>query len=90
MISDRDPRFTLHFGKALKEKLGIVPNMSTAFHPQTNGLAERINQWVEQYLRLITGAYPERWAQYLPLATAVHNNKQNRVLKIIPNEVLWG
>ncbi len=40
MISDRDPRFTSHFGKALTNKLGISQNLSTAFHPQTDGLSE--------------------------------------------------
>jgi len=40
IISDRDPRFTSHFGKALATKLGIMQNLSTAFHPQTNGLSE--------------------------------------------------
>jgi len=44
MISNRDPRFTSHFGKALLSKLGITQNLSTAFHPQTNGLSERKNQ----------------------------------------------
>jgi hypothetical protein len=44
MISDRDPRFTLHFGKALTKKLGIRQNLLTAFHPQTDGLSERKNQ----------------------------------------------
>ena len=50
IISDRDPRFTSQFGKALATKLGIAQNLSTAFHPQTDGLLERKNQWVEQYL----------------------------------------
>jgi hypothetical protein len=40
IISDRDPRFTSHFGKELTEKLGIKQNLSTAFHPQTDGLSE--------------------------------------------------
>ena len=40
IISDRDPRFTLHFGKALAAKLGIMQNLSTAFHPQMDGLSE--------------------------------------------------
>src|SRR5487761_1770368 len=53
IISDRDPRFTSHFGKALTKSLGIQQNLSTAYHPQTDGLSERKNQWVEQYLRLI-------------------------------------
>jgi len=50
MISDQDPHFTSHFGKALTQKLGVQQNLSTAFHPQTDGLSERKNQWVEQYL----------------------------------------
>ena len=50
MISDQDPRFTSQFGKALAEKLGIQRNLLIAFHPQMDGLSERKNQWVEQYL----------------------------------------
>ena len=59
VISDRDPRFTSHFGKALTTKLGINCNISTAFHPQTDGLSERKNQWIEQYLRTVMSASPE-------------------------------
>ena len=44
VISDRDPRFTSHFGKALTWRLGIEQNLSTVFHPQTDGLSERKNQ----------------------------------------------
>jgi hypothetical protein len=40
IISDRDPCFTSHFGRALTKKLGIQQNLSSAFHPQTNGLSE--------------------------------------------------
>ena len=40
VISDRDPRFTSHFGTALAKKLGIEQNLSSAFHPQTDGLSE--------------------------------------------------
>jgi hypothetical protein len=50
VISDRDPRFTLHFGTALTKKLGIQQNLSSAFHPQMDGLSEQKNQWIEQYL----------------------------------------
>src|SRR5579863_4079422 len=54
VISDRDPRFTSHFGRALAKELGIQQNISTAFHPQTDGLTEWTNQWVEQYLSTTT------------------------------------
>jgi hypothetical protein len=59
IISDRDPRFTSQFGKALAERLNIQQNLSSVFHPQTDGLSERKNQWVEQYLCLITLAQPK-------------------------------
>src|SRR6266436_4186331 len=69
MISDRDPRFTSHFGKALTTKLGISRNLSTAFHPQTDGLSERKNQWVEQYLRLVMSMDPKGWVDWLAVTT---------------------
>ena len=50
IISNQDPRFTLHFGRSLTKELQVRQNISTAFHPQTDGLTERTNQWVEQYL----------------------------------------
>src|SRR3984885_6630266 len=48
IISDRDPRFASRFSKALCESLGIKQNLSTAFHPRTDGQTERINAWVDQ------------------------------------------
>jgi hypothetical protein len=50
VISDRDPRFTSYFAKALCEKLQIQQNISSAFHPQMDGLSERANQWIKQFL----------------------------------------
>ena len=88
VISDRDPRFTSQFGKALATKLGITQNLSTAFHPQTDGLSERKNQWVEQYLRLITSAAPEDWDLWLTTASAVHNNQRNQTTGLSPNQIL--
>ena len=85
IISNRDPRFTSHFGKALTERLGIHQNLYTAFHPQTDGISERNNQWVEQYLRLVTSASPEDWTHWLAIATAVHNNRKNETTDLSPN-----
>jgi len=47
VISNRDPHFMSHFGRALAKELGITWNMSTAYHPQMDGLTERKNQWLE-------------------------------------------
>jgi hypothetical protein len=90
IITNRDPRFTSHFGKAMAKALGVQQNISTAFHPQTDGLTEQMNQWVEGYLRLITTGQPDHWAEWLLLASAVHNNHLNQTLKLSPNQILWG
>jgi hypothetical protein len=90
VISDRDPRFTSHFAKALCNQLGIDQNVSTAFHPQTDGLTEQKNQWVEQFLRTITMHQQNDWACWLPLATAVHNQAVNAMTKVPPGEALVG
>jgi hypothetical protein len=90
IISDRDPRFTSHFSKALLKRLGIQQNLSTAFHPQTDGLSEWKNQWVEQYLHLVTSMAPEDWTQWLALATAVHNNRINVTTGLSPNQIILG
>ena len=90
IISDRDPRFTSQFRKALATKLEITQNLSTAFHPQTDGLLEHKNQWVEQYLRLVMAATPEDWDQWLMTASAVHNNQKNQTTSLSPNQILIG
>ena len=64
--------------------------MLTAFHPQTDGLSERKNQWVEQYLRLVTSASPEDWTHWLTIATMVHNNRRNTTTGLSPNKILIG
>jgi hypothetical protein len=90
VISDRDPRFTSHFGRALAKELGITWNMSTARHPQTDGLTERKNQWVGQYLRVVAANNKEEWSNMLPIATLVHNNSANSTTRLAPNQLLIG
>jgi hypothetical protein len=90
IISDRDPRFTSHFGKSLAQQLKINQNLSSAFHPQTDGISKRKNQWVEQYLRLVTSASPKDWTHWLAIATAVHNNRKNETTRLSPNQILLG
>ena len=53
IISDRDTRFTSKFAKGLCESLKIHQNISTAYHPRTDGQSERTNQWLEQYQVLV-------------------------------------
>jgi hypothetical protein len=90
MISDRDPQFTSHFSRSLARQLKINQNLSSAFHPQTDGISERKNQWIEQYLRLVTSMSPEDWTHWLAIATAVHNNWRNETTGLSPNQILLG
>ena len=90
MISDRDPRFTSNFAKALCARLGVQQNISSAFHPQTDGLSENKNQWVELFLRHLTSAQQDDWAKWLPIATATHNHYSNATTKVAPSEALLG
>ena len=90
VISDHDMQFTSHFSRALVSKLGVEQNLSSAYHPQTDGLSERKNQWIEQYLRLLTTHQQNKWTHWLPIASAVHNNHLNSTLGTMPNEALLG
>jgi hypothetical protein len=90
IISDKDPWFTSHFSQAFTKRLGIEQNMSMAFHPQMDGLSKHKNQWLEQYLRLVTLANPKDWTRWLALASAVHNNRKNATTRLSPNQILLG
>jgi transposase InsO family protein len=89
VISDRDPCFTSHFGKALAKELRIKWNMTMAYHPQTDGLSECKNQWLEQYLHLVAENDKE-WSNLLTLAILVHNNLVNSTTRFVPNQLLIG
>jgi hypothetical protein len=90
VIMDRDPRFTLHFATALCQRLKTKQNISTAYHPQTDGLSEKKNQWVEQFLRFVTTAQQDDWSDWLPIASLVHNSRINATIKIAPLQALLG
>jgi transposase InsO family protein len=89
VISNRDPRFTSHFRRALAKELGIMWNMSMAYHPQTDGLTEHKNQWIGQYLQLVAGNNNE-WSTLPPMAMLVHNNVTNSTTRLAPNQLLTG
>ena len=68
IISDRDPRFTATFTKELCRILQVEQNISTAYHPQTDGQSERTNQKLEQYLQIFIDYHQNDWDRWLPLA----------------------
>jgi len=75
VISDRGTQFVSKFMTDLLALLGITPNRSTTYHPQTNGQTERVNQEIEQYLRLFVNTQQDDWADWIPLAQFSYNDK---------------
>jgi len=74
IVSDRDLRFTSEVWKEFLRLLGIRPHMSTAFHPQTDGQTERLNQTIEAYLRAFVAKEQDDWVSLLPMAEFAYNN----------------
>ena len=90
IISNRDPRFTSRFIRELCRTLGIQQNISSTYHPRTDGQLERNNQWVETYLRFFTNHQQNNWVSHLPLAEFAHNNWRNEMTKNTPFFLLMG
>ena len=75
IVCDRGPQFVSKFMKELNSLLGIQTSSSTAYYPQTDGQTERINQEVEQYLRLFINHRQDDWVEWLSLAEFSYNNR---------------
>jgi len=90
IISDRDVRFTSKFSSELCRLLDIKQNLSTAYHPQTDGASERTNQSLEQYLRIFCGTQQDNWHAWLPLAQYVKNSWPSATTKKTPFDLLIG
>jgi hypothetical protein len=73
IISDRDTRFTSHFAKEVCQQLEIEQNISSTYHPQTNGQSEKTNQHVEMALRIFCNFQQNDWAEYLPVVQYMLN-----------------
>ena len=77
IISDRGSVFTSAFTQSLCRLLGIKHLKSTAYHPQTDGQTERVNQILEQYLRIYVNYQQDDWVNLLPLAEFAYNNAKH-------------
>ena len=90
IISDRDSRFTSHFWKSLQSAPGTRLDMSTAYHPQTDGQSERTIQTLEDMLRACVLDFGKSWEPHLPLVEFSYNNSYHASIKAAPFEALYG
>src|SRR5512139_3644781 len=90
IVSNRGSQFTSHFWKKLQEELGTRLNFSTAYHPQTDGQTERLNQILEDMLRACVLDFGKTWDKSLPYAEFSYNNSYQASIQMAPYEALYG
>ena len=90
VVSDRGPQFTARFTNRLLQLCKIQSNKSTAFHPQSDGQTERVNQILEQYLRVYCDYQQQDWYELLPLAEFAYNNAKHASTKFSPFYANYG
>ncbi|KAA0061618.1 ty3-gypsy retrotransposon protein [Cucumis melo var. makuwa] len=89
IVSDRDARFTSKFWKGLQTAMGTRLDFSTAFHPQTDGQTERMNQVLEDMLRACALEFPGSWDSHLHLMEFAYNNSYQATIGMAPFEALY-
>jgi transposase InsO family protein len=90
IISNRGSQFVTLFWEQLHTSVGTHLIRSLAYHPQTDGQTERVNQILKDMLRACVLEYQGSWDHNLPLAEFSYNNSYQESLKMAPFEVLYG
>ena len=89
IVSDNDPKFTSNFWKGLFKGYGTNLNMNTSYHPQTNGMIERVNRVIEYILRMYVMNLPSKQEDYLHLVEFAYNNGYHASLNMSTFEALY-
>jgi len=90
IISDRGVQFAVGMMRELNNLLEIQTKLLTAYYPQTDGQTERINQELEQYLRVFIDHRQEQWLDWLGTAEFAYNNKIHMATKMLPFKANYG
>jgi hypothetical protein len=90
IISNRDPRLTSKLAKEICQITKINQNISTAYHPQTDGQFERTNQMLETYLRIFCNKQQDDWAKWISMAQYIMNSRPSHTTKVPSYKVLIG
>nr|GEZ05662.1 putative reverse transcriptase domain-containing protein [Tanacetum cinerariifolium] len=90
IISDCDGRFTSHIWQSLQKALGTRLDMSTTYHPQTDGQSERTIQTLEDMLRAFVMDFRKGCNRHLPLVEFSYNHNYHTSIKAAPFEALYG
>src|SRR5713101_4769044 len=90
IILDCGTQFTAHFTHALCHLLDINQNLSTTYHPQTDGQTEHLNQELEQFLCAFCNMRQSNWVPLLPFTEFAHNSHTHSTIECTPFEALMG
>ncbi|GJS62106.1 reverse transcriptase domain-containing protein [Tanacetum coccineum] len=90
IISDRDSHFTSRFWQSLQNALGTQQDMSTTYHPKTDGQSERTIQTLEDILRACVIDFGKGWDKHLTLVEFSYNNSYHASIKVAPFKALYG
>jgi len=89
-ISDWGPQFAAKAFRELLKLLEIKSSLSTAYHPQSDGATERVNQEIEAYISIYCSLHPDTWALTLPTLEFTHNNHWHADCTHTPFELMYG
>ena len=90
IVSDRDTRFTSETWTKFMQLMDINKSLSTAFHPQTDGQTERVNQILTTMLKNYIGVDESKWELWLPLLELAYNCHRQESTQLSPFEVMIG
>ncbi|GKF31779.1 putative reverse transcriptase domain-containing protein, partial [Tanacetum coccineum] len=90
IILDHDSHFTSRCWQSMQNALSTQLDMSTAYHPQTDGQSERTIQTLEDMLRACVLDFGKGWERHLPLVEFSYNNSYHASIKAAPFEALYG
>ncbi|GKC61281.1 putative reverse transcriptase domain-containing protein [Tanacetum coccineum] len=90
IICDHDPRFASNFLRSLQKALGTNLDMSTVYHPQTDGQSERTIQTLEDMMHACAIDFGKGWVNHFPLVDFSYNNSYHTFIKAAPFESLYG
>jgi len=90
IVFDHDPIFTSNFWWELFRLQRTQLQLSTSYHPQTDGQTKAVNKCLETYLRCFTSEKLHLWVQWLPLAEWWYNTNYHATTKMTPYETIYG
>ena len=90
IISDRGPQFATRAFQEIMKLLGITSVLTTAYHPQSDGATERVNQEIKAYLSIYCSSHPEEWLKSLTILEFTYNNRRHADRKHTPFELING